>query len=211
MPVGDCQKAFRDAASSDGVQLEERRHDWLTQRGHLELLERVPEVARLLREIFHALGGDEALLAGARQTLLPNDYFHVPTRTLVEVDELQHFTSARALTLSMYPADAVLGFDLAHYKSLCAEHAVRADRQYAHRSARCFGDRGRQRQRAYNDALRDLAAPALGHPGVIRAAAPDRGGTAAWSSVRSRLLGERASRQEPGYETGREYLDRRNS
>lgn len=189
MPVGECQREFQQAAALDGVPLLSRRHGWLTQRGHLGLPPEVAEARDLLRKIFLALGGDEGLLASARTTTLTGDYFHQPTGSLVEVDEIQHFTSARLLSLTLYSPGQVLGFDLNEYRALCQQHSSRADRAFAHREAKAFGPRGRQRQRAYNDALRDLAAPALGHPGVIRAPAVHQDGAAAWRSVRHRLAG----------------------
>lgn len=187
MPVGDCQRRFALAAASDGVPLTSHKHLWLTQRGHLGLPPEAAEAQALLREVFLALGGDESLLAAARTTPLTADFFHEPTSSLVEVDEIQHFTSARLLSLSLYPQDQVLGFDLNEYRALCEQHRNKADRAFAHKDAKVFGARGRQRQRAYNDALRDLAAPALGHPGVIRAPALDQDGGRAWKAVRHRL------------------------
>lgn len=194
MPVGECQTAFYTAAAADGVVLDVRRHSWLTQRGHLALPEAASDTIEALRRIFLALGGEEHLMAKARTTPLPNDFFHEPTDTLVEVDEFQHFTSHRLLALSLYPPDVVLGFDRDHYMALCQQTATRADRYRAAKDARCFGAGGRQRQRAYNDALRDLAAPALGHAGVLRAPALDQDGAAAWRMVRERLLTRRTVR-----------------
>jgi hypothetical protein len=51
-----------------------------------------------------------------------------------------------------------------------------------------FGVGGRQRQRAYYDSLRDLATPAMGHPPVVRVAAPERDGRAAYVRHRDYLL-----------------------
>jgi hypothetical protein len=107
------------------------------------------------------------------------------------VDEVQHFTSHRLLALSLSPDDAVLGYDRDQYMALCDQTAGRADRYRASKDAKCFGEGGRQRQRAYNDALRDLAAPALGHPGVIRAPALDQDGAAAWRAVSLMLASNR--------------------
>jgi hypothetical protein len=45
-----------------------------------------------------------------------------------------------------------------------------------------------QRERAYHDALRDLATPAMGHPPLIRIAAVDGDGTAAYQAHRASLL-----------------------
>ncbi len=139
--------------------------------------------------IFEALGGDVDRLAAARSTPLPTDFFHRPSNALVEVDEFQHFTSDRLVTLQMYPSDQPLGYDLAEYMAVCERTRSRADRYRHAKDAACFGAGGRQRQRAYNDALRDLAAPALGHHGVVRAVAVEQDGALAWARVRGRLSG----------------------
>jgi hypothetical protein len=149
-----------------------------------------------LAKIYNALEGDLELLSTARSTRLTGDFVHEPTATLLEVDEHQHFTSARLLTLDLYPADVALGFDLDAYKALCRRWRDQADRAFAHRDARGFGPRGRQRQRAYYDALRDLATPAMGRPPLIRIEAPHDNGRAAYKQHRERLLA--ALRPGPG-------------
>ena len=52
--------------------------------------------------------------------------------------------------------------------------------------AKGFGFGGVQRERAYHDALRDLATPAMGHPPLMRIAAPDGDGAAAYRRHRDR-------------------------
>lgn len=138
--------------------------------------------------IYVALDGSVDELAAARTTRLTGDFLHAATGTLIEVDEHQHFTSARLTTLKRYPADAQVGFDLGRYAALCREWRPKADRAFAHRAAPGFGPGGRQRQRAYYDALRDLAAPAMGHPPLVRIAAPTNDGRAAYRAHRDRLL-----------------------
>jgi len=44
-----------------------------------------------------------------------------------------------------------------------------------------------QRERAYNDALRDLATPAMGHPPLVRIAAVDGDGAAAYRRSRDEI------------------------
>jgi hypothetical protein len=56
-----------------------------------------------------------------------------------------------------------------------------------------FGFGGRQRERAYHDALRDLAVPAMGHPPVLRVAAVEGDGAAAYARHRRALLALSAS------------------
>jgi hypothetical protein len=187
MARGDCQRAFAQAAADDGISLIRQSLPWLNQRGHLGL---PPEGARALpalEGIFTALDGDHLAILGAPLTPLPGDFLHALSGTLVEIDESQHFTSARLATLKLYPGDVELGYDLDRYKRLCATWRAKSDGYFRSKSARAFGAGGRQRQRAYFDALRDIAAPAMGYPPVIRVPAPDRDGLAAYREARDRL------------------------
>lgn len=74
------------------------------------------------------------------------------------------------------PRTPFLGFDVVEYGELVSVWRGRADAAYAHRTSRDFPQPGgRQAQRAYNDALRDLLAPNYytGHP-VVRIPVPGR-------------------------------------
>jgi hypothetical protein len=133
---------------------------------------------QILREIFVALGGLAEEQAAKRITPLPGDFRHAATGTLIEVDQSQHFTSYRLTSLALYPADALVGFDVQEYQRLCREWAPRSDRYWAAKAAVGFGGGGRQRQRAYHETLRDLVAPEMGRPPVIRVPAADRNGEA---------------------------------
>lgn len=187
MARGDCESAFCSAAGEDGIKLVRAKVPWLNQRGHLGLPEEALSATTAMHAIFEALGGIEADVAAKRKTALPGDFLHVESGVFVEVDESQHFTSFRLATLDLYPTATPLGFDLDAYRRLCHEWAPRSDRYRRDKAAIGFGPGGRQRQRAYNDSLRDLVTPALGHPPVIRVAAPDRDGLAAYVSARARL------------------------
>lgn len=188
MPVGDCEAAFTEAAASDGIALVRCRLPWLNQRGHLGLPPEARSATEILSEIFLALGGAVEAQASKRSTPLRGDYLHEPSGTLIEVDDSQHFTSARLKTLEFYPADERVGFDIEQYRNLCEEWAARSDRYFASKDAKGFGSGGRTRQRAFHDVLRDLAAPAMGRPPVIRVPALDRDGVAAYGRVRARLF-----------------------
>lgn len=187
MPVGDCERAFARAAASDGVVLARARVPWLNQRGHYGLPSEASSVVDVLDNIFNALDGLAGEQKGKRLTSLPGDFLHEPSGTFIEIDESQHFTSWRLRALNLYPPESPLGFDLQEYRSLCAEWAPRSDRYRASKAAKGFGRRGRQRQRAYNDALRDLVVPAMGHPPLVRVPAPARDGVAAYERVRTQL------------------------
>jgi hypothetical protein len=165
---------------------------WLSGRGHLD--HRVHEsapgpVLSALAGLHATLGGDAGALAGKvlRNPPIP-DLVHVPTGCLIEVDELQHFSTARLLTFDAYPAATPLGFVESEYRALCGHLHSKADRAFAHRVSADFPFvGGRQAQRAYNDALRDLLAPSFtGYP-VIRIAAPDRNVRAAADALEKSL------------------------
>jgi hypothetical protein len=119
------------------------------------------------------LGGDEPLVRAKAQRPLSPD-FVLPNGQLVEVDEIQHFTSDRLRTLELYPPEVSLGFDLGFYRDLCDRHHRTADRYRADKTATDFPfPGGRRAQRAFLDAVRDLLAPYLaGHP-VLRVPAPE--------------------------------------
>ncbi|MBD7919161.1 hypothetical protein H9657_12855 [Cellulomonas sp. Sa3CUA2] len=188
MPVGDCERAFIAAAAADGLPLVRARAPWLNQRGHLGLPPGAEPVRRALADIFAALDGDPVSQSRKRLTALPGDFVHEPTGTFIELDESQHFTSYRLLTFDHYPADARLGFDMDEYRALCREWSPRSDKYRASKPAVGFGPGGRQRQRAYHDALRDLVIPAVVGRPLVRVQAPYRDGTAAYQRVRHRLL-----------------------
>jgi hypothetical protein len=150
---------------------------WLTNRGHLNpvLRETVPgETVAVLRAIYQRLGGDETALAGKRSGANPRPDFLLPSAALiVEIDETQHFTSDRLLTLELYPEDARLAFDVGEYRGLIGGWSSVADRYRAAKPAVDFPRLGgRRAQRAYFDAVRDLAAPAFGWT-VVRVPGPE--------------------------------------
>ncbi len=201
MAPGAVESAFAQAAAADGIVLGSGSFDWLCEQGHIGL-ERVAKARRdpalvvpvtaavqQLAAIFARLKGDSAVLEASRENLLlPVDLVHEPTGTLIEVDGLPHFTSFRLATLELYPADAAVGFDLDEYRELCRARAPETDGLFRGLAAKSFGLGGVQRERAYHDALRDLATPAMGHPPLLRIAAVDGNGEAAYRRRRPTLL-----------------------
>ncbi|UCM91636.1 hypothetical protein [Streptomyces marincola] len=89
---------------------------------------------------------------------------------ILEIDERQHFTGARATTLECYPADAALGFDarvwLARSRTLAGREP--AGGFAAPRPPLFPGAGGRHRQRAFRDTLADLLPPAHGWLPTLR-------------------------------------------
>ena len=205
MAAGDAQVAFERAAAEDGIVLGRQSFDWLGEQGHVGL-ERVAKARRdpalvgpvtaaleLLGAIYAQLGGDISVLHASRENLLlPVDLVHEPTGTVIEVDESPHFTSFRLAALELYPAAAAVGFDIDEHKDLCRAWCSSTDGLERGLAAKGFGLGGVQRERAYHDALRDLATPAMGHPPLVRVAAVDGDGAAAYRRHRASLLALRA-------------------
>lgn len=201
MAPDDVPLAFAQAAAEDGIVLASGSFDWLCEQGHVGL-ERVAKARRdpalaapvteavaLLGAIYARLKGDVSVLYASRENLLlPVDLVHEPTGTVIEVDESPHFTSFRLAALELYPAGANVGFDLEEYKELCRVWCSRTDGLERGLATKGFGLGGVQRERAYHDALRDLAVPAMGHPPLVRVAAVDGDGTAAYRRHRASLL-----------------------
>ena len=197
----DLHAAFGAAAAEDGIALGPASFDWLCEQGHVGL-ERVakarrdpaivqPVIAALgeLSAIYASLKGDVSVLHASRENLfLPVDLVHAPTGTILEVDDAPHFTSFRLAALRLYGAGTALGFDLGEYEALCREWSPRTDRLGGGMPAKGFGFGGQPRERAYRDALVDLATPAMGHPPVIRIAAVDGDGAAAYWRHRDQLV-----------------------
>lgn len=181
--MGKTQTEFAALTAADGLE-PGHRLPWLTNRGHLHLEEIGASIGLVntLREIYLALGGDEQALASKRPGSDPTpDFLYGPSSQLLEVDEIQHFTSDRRLTLEMYPSTLSLGFDINAYSGLCTTWSATADRYRATKQTRDFPHPGgRRAQRAYFDALRDLAAPAFGNGPVIRIPAPECDGSLAY-------------------------------
>jgi hypothetical protein len=195
-----ARERFAAAAAEDGIVLLSGSFDWLCEQGHVGL-ERVakrrrdpslvgPVTAALaqLGAIHARLEGDLSVLHASRENLLlPVELVHEPTGTVMEVDEPAHFTSFRLAALELYPADAAVGFDLDEHKALCRAWCSSSDGLAGNLPAKSFGFGGVQRERAYHDALLDLAAPAMGHPPVVRIAVVDGDGAAAYHRSRAAL------------------------
>jgi hypothetical protein len=198
--AGDVQSAFGRAAAEDGIALGGETFDWLCEQGHVGL-ERVAKARRdpalvapvtaaleVLGQIYARLKGDVSVLRAARENLLlPVGLFHEASGTIVEVDDARHFTSFRLTALELYPAAVPIGFDRLHHQELCRTWSASTDGLDRGLAAKGFGF-GVGRQRAYHDALLDLAAPAMGHPPVVRIAAPEGDGAAAYRRERESLL-----------------------
>jgi hypothetical protein len=198
--LGDVHVAFAHAALEDGIELTSEPFDWLCEQGHVglervaksrrepALIEPVTAALERLAAIYARLNGDVSVLHASRENLLlPVDLVHAPTGTVIEVDGASHFTSFRLAALELYPLEAAVAFDLEEYKELCRAWCSRTDGLQRGLATKGFGFGGAQKERAYRDALRDLATPAMGHPPLVRIAAVDGDGAAAYRRERSRL------------------------
>jgi hypothetical protein len=188
MAVGDFQLEFQRSAADRGVNLDaEQVLPWLSGLGHAEPeAQDAPQaVLDRLAEIHDALGGDESLLRGKRRQPSRVDFL-AQGQIIVELDEFQHFTSARLLTLDFY--DGVEhGFEVDLYRRLCYQNVAKADAYRASKPAKDFPfPGGRRAQRAYLDMCRDLLGPAFGFR-VIRIAAPQLSVAAAIGSLTAQL------------------------
>lgn len=187
MPVGDTERGVAASAAAAGVVLTPMpRVPWLNTRGHFDLPAEAAPAVPILQRAFELLGGDEVEQRAKQRRPLPSDLLHAQTRTMVEVDEHQHFTSFRARTLDLLDADHA-GFAVEHYRALCVDLAPQSDRYRAAKQAKGFpGECSRGRQRAYNDLLRDVVAPLMGYR-VVRVSAPHMTGAEAYAGAREQL------------------------
>jgi hypothetical protein len=130
--MGATESGVFALAREAGIELERGATvPWLTNRGHLTpmLAGVVPETTlAILSTIHRRLGGDERLLAGKHTGSGPRPDFVLSSANLiVEVDEVQHFTSDRLTTLELYPRNAELAFDVAEYRALIGRWSSVAD------------------------------------------------------------------------------------
>jgi hypothetical protein len=173
--MGATEDSFYSLATADGFVLERGMTvPWLSNLGHLNGAIGEDSTANDLRELYLQLKGNEHLLASKRSGSNPRLDFVLPTHKLViEIDEIQHFTSDRLTTLRAYPTRLDCAFDIEHYCSLVDRWRHRGDRYRMAKSATDFPFAGgRRAQRAYFDACRDLTAPEHGFR-VLRVPAPE--------------------------------------
>jgi hypothetical protein len=180
--MGATEDTFLALATANGFKFERGTVvPWLSNLGHLNAAITSDAVAQDLRTLHAMLGGDERLLASKRAGSQPRlDFVFRARNLIVEVDEIQHFTTDRLATLRAYPAISNLAFDVERYCALAERWRDRADRYRAAKPAVDFPFiGGRRAQRAYFDACRDLAAPQAGTC-VLRVSAPECDGAIAF-------------------------------
>ena len=115
-------------------------------------------VGNLLEQIRAALGdwrGRRDFIKSAQ--VPPCDYFVSDPPFIVEFDESQHFSRARLVTLSNYPANARIGFPISRWQNLCREIDAKDDEPF-----------DRDERRAWYDTLRDLVPRVHGFNPTVR-------------------------------------------
>ncbi len=88
-----------------------------------------------------------------------------------EVDETQHFNKHRELTLSLYPPDIKIAFDIESVRAKCREKPRAEGGGFGRPCLPLFpGAGGRHRQRAFRDALADILPLEHGFAPTLRVA-----------------------------------------
>ena len=150
---------------------------WLTSRGHLEPIvqhEAPAEILETLEELHRDLGGNRQALARKHSAAPRPDLIVPSTGQIIEVDDVQHFTTARQATLRWYAPSVPVGFSISDYRSLIDSWRARADAVFTRLWSPDFDFAGgRRAHRAYADALLDLLVPVFTGLPLVRLAVPD--------------------------------------
>jgi hypothetical protein len=154
-------QVLADAFGPDAIVQQHRLHLPSTLQGY----EEHPYFAALaaIESALKAYRGFTRLVS--QRELPPVDFFVKSVGLIVEVDETQHFTTPRAMTLEQYPEALPVGFHRERWLQLCAA-LNRHDNSPPYRDE----------QRAWLDTLRDFAPVHLGMQPVVRLYA----GAAVW-------------------------------
>lgn len=194
------EEAFAEAAAKDGIELEPQTFTWASEPGHLAvayladhsndpaIMQRAEVGTPALAAMYRRMKGLDPVLASCRLTLhYPAVLVHMPTATIVELDGPLHFTTHRLTTLDLYPGEVKLGFDIKEYKELCRVNAPKADKWRFGLASKTFGFHGMQSERAYKDAVRDIASWVMGFPPLFRVPALDEDGAATYERAKDKL------------------------
>lgn len=201
--VEPWEETFAQAAAKDGIELEPQSFHWASEPGHLaigaladqtqnpEVMQRAEIGVPALEQMFQRMGGLAPVLYSCRVNLpYPATLMHEPTATLVAVDGALHFTTPRLNTLKLYPGEMRIGYDVKEYKELCEEHAPTSDKWRYGLASKMFGWHGLQKERAYQDAVRDIGSWVMGLSPLIRVPAIDEDGEAAYERAKDELHGK---------------------
>ncbi|WP_461171975.1 hypothetical protein M1D93_13175 [Arthrobacter sp. Z1-9] len=186
----ECEVGIAVEAAKDGLYLSPgKSFSWIGTKGPFGLTVEVSSVYEPVFAIAVRLDANLEAMRSARRVVRPRaDLMHKESGLVIEVDEVQHFTSHRLATFDYYPVGTALGFDVDEYKRTCQQYSPYADTAWAGKDTVTFGPRSRGRQRAFYDALKDLSIPASGLPPVVRIPVPDRDVEKAWKNARERVF-----------------------
>ncbi|MEA2190605.1 MAG: hypothetical protein QOI73_726 [Solirubrobacteraceae bacterium] len=201
--VAAWEEQFAQEAAKDGIVLVPETFSWASEPGHLaigaladttgdmEVMQRAEVGVPALEEMFRGMGGLAPVLYSCRVNLpYPAVLLHEPTATLLCVDDVLHFTTSRLKTLALYPGEMPVGFDVKAYQELCSEHGPKTDKWRYGLASKMFGWHGLQKERAYQDAVRDIGSWVMGLAPLIRVPAIDEDGEAAYARVKDELHGK---------------------
>ena len=155
-----CKVAFLKALTKEfGEVTEQWKSGWPCRiDGILSIPQITKATARSLEKIYKALQDHRGYKLFVGRKILPNcDYYVKSLNCLIEFDESQHFTSPRALTLSLYPRGLKLGYDRKVWLNRCQE-LDRHDNDPP----------WRDETRAWYDTLRDILPVTFGMRSTIR-------------------------------------------
>lgn len=145
----------------------QKTFNWLTNN-HLEVKDNDTYI--LLDRVFQVLNGDREELNRKQKRKLRADTYFSSLGLIIEIDELQHFTTYRLKTLDILKkANIHVGYDINAYMSYCQnryDSAIKKGQAGYRKATREFPYRfGRAMQRAYFDVMRDILIPSyLGKP-----------------------------------------------
>jgi len=198
--VEPWEEQFAQEAEKDGIALVPETFSWASEPGHLaigaladstgipEVMQRAEVGVPALEQMFNRMGGLAPVLYSCRVNMpYPAVLLHEATATLITVDDVLHFTTSRLQTLEQYPGEMPVGFDVKAYKELCKEHAPKTDKWRYGLASKMFGWHGLQKERAYQDAVRDIGSWVMGLSPLIHVPAIDEDGVAAYASVKDEL------------------------
>lgn len=155
-----CKNVFIKALTKEfGEVTEQWKSGWPCR---IDDVLHLPEIskskARSIKEIYSKLQQHRGYQNFVGVSKLPRcDYYIKPLNCLIEIDESQHFTAPRALTLSSYPRGIKLGYDKKIWLRRCKE-LDRHDNDPV----------DRDEKRAWYDTLRDLLPAYFGMNPTIR-------------------------------------------
>lgn len=105
---------------------------WIGTKGPFGLTDEASNVYKPALAIAVRLGADLEAMRSARWVVKPRaDLMHKESGVVIEVDEVQHFTSHRLATFDYYPVGKALGFDVDEYSRTCQQYSAYADKAWA--------------------------------------------------------------------------------